>query len=108
MAYRGSFSQPHADNSNQARVAGTFLVSVESQQLSQGELDMLEAIDEEPRRTHEVAELAGYSGQTARKYLPRLRRLGLVHKGPRGYYRITDRSVRQRQPIDSQEAAIQS
>lgn len=58
------------------------------QQLTQAQIDLLDSVDGTPRRTEEIARKSGYSWQTARKYLPRLRDMRLVEKGPCGYYRL--------------------
>lgn len=60
------------------------------QQLTQAQLEILSAVTATPQRSRVIAQRAGYVEQTARKYLPMLRKWGYVERGPRGYYRETE------------------
>ncbi|MCA9026807.1 MAG: hypothetical protein KDA86_16490 [Planctomycetaceae bacterium] len=59
--------------------------------LTRTQLDLFNATDEHPQITEDIAAKAGRSWEAARKYLPRLRKWGLVCKArPSGYYRRGD------------------
>jgi predicted transcriptional regulator len=63
----------------------------DSPDLNETELDILEAMDEQPRPWAEIAKRAGYESHTVRRYSKRFQAMGLIKKTRRGF--IRDRVV---------------